>query len=104
MVAGVHPVGIHGAEVLDVKLDERPGELHAETDLLGKGVGLELESAGDNVQEQLNDGVQRRERVGEEQETDNDGLLGGEAKGRVQRVVVDEDREQAEDIENVCLG
>lgn len=103
VVAGVHPVGIHGAEVLDLELEERAGELLRVSELLGEGVGLELELAGDDVHAELDKEVSRREGIREEDEADDDGVLLEEAKGRVQGVVVDEDREESEDVEQMAL-
>lgn len=103
VVAGVHPVGIHGAEVLDLELEEGAGELLGVSELLGEGVGLELELAGDDVHAELDKEVSRREGIREEDEADDDGVLLEEAKGRVQGVVVDEDREESEDVEQMAL-
>lgn len=104
VVAGVHPVGVHGAEVLLVQLDEGAGEVGAVAEALGKVVGLKLELAGEDVEEQLEDGVHGGQGVGEEDEANDNGVLGVEAKGRVQGGVVDEDGEEAEDVEQVDLG
>lgn len=49
VVAGVDGVGVHGAEVLDLELEKRAGELLGVAEALGEGVGLELELAGENV-------------------------------------------------------
>ena len=103
VVAGVDPVGVHSAEVLDVKLDETAGKLGGVAELLGEGVGLELELAGDDVHQVLDDSVHRGESAGEEYETDDDGEFLVEAVGIVQRPVVDEDGEQSEDVEDVNL-
>lgn len=103
VVGGVDPVGIHGAEVLDVQLDEGAGEREAHAETLGEGVGLELELAREHVHEQLDDGVHGRQGVGEEDEADDDGVRVVEAERGVQRPVVDEDGEQAEDVKQVGL-
>lgn len=104
VVAGVHPVGVHGAKVLDLKLEERAGELLRVTKLLGKGVRLELELAADNVHKKVDDEIHGGKSIREEDEANNDGVLLEETKRRVQGVVVDEDREEKEDIEGVSLG
>lgn len=80
VVARVHPVSIHGAEILNVQLDERSGQLSAHTQVVGELVSLELEGAGDDVQEELDDSVHWREGIGEEEEADDDGVLVVEAK------------------------
>lgn len=103
VVARIHPVGVHGAEILHVQLDERRGQLGAHAQAIGKGVGLELERAGDDVQEELDDRVHGRQGVGEEEEADDDGALIVEAKRGVQGAVVDEDGEEAEDVKEVGL-
>ena len=38
VVAGVDPVGVHGAKVLDLQLDERFGEFRGVAELDGEGV------------------------------------------------------------------
>lgn len=103
MIARVHPVSVHGAEILDVQLDERCGQLSAHTQVVGELVSLELESARDDVQEELDDGVHWREGIGEEEEADDDGVLVVEAKGSIEGAVVDEDREEAKDVEEMSL-
>lgn len=103
MVAGIHPVGVHGAKVLDLELEQGAGELLRVAELLGEGVGLELELAADDVHEQGDDQVHGGEGVREEDEADDDGVLGEEAKVGVQGAVVDEDGEEKEDVEGVSL-
>lgn len=80
VVAGVHPVGVHGAEVLDLELEQGAGELLGVAELLGKGVGLELKLAADDVHEQGDDQVHGGEGIREEDEADDDGVLSEEAK------------------------
>lgn len=104
MVRGVHPVGIHAAKVLLMELDEAGAELSLVSKLVGKGVGLELPLAREHVDTEVNQSVHGRQGVVEENETDNDGVLGVETKRLVQRSVVDEDREESEDLEQVELS
>jgi hypothetical protein len=52
--------------------------LHTET--LGEGIGLELECAGDHVEEELDNGIHGRQSVGEEKEADDDWVLVVEAE------------------------
>lgn len=104
MVARIHPIRIHGAQILDLQLDERLGELGAVAELLRELVGLELVAPGEDVHEQLDDCVHGRESVGEEDEADDDGELFVEAEGLVEGFVVDEDREECEDIEEMDLA
>ena len=103
MIARIQPVGIHSAQVLHLQFDQRLGELSRVAEFLRKGIGLELELAAQDVHEQLEDGVHGAHGVGEEDEADHDGLLAVEAEGLVQRLVVDEDGEEGEDVEHVRL-
>ena len=65
--------------------------------------GLEFKLSAQDVHEQVNDGVRRRQDIGEKDEADDDGELVVEAKGLVERTVVDEDGEEGEDVEEVEL-
>jgi hypothetical protein len=103
VVAGVHPVGVHGAKVLDLELEERAGELLRVTELLGKSIGLELELAADDVHEKVDDEIHGGEGIREEDESNNDGVLLEETERRVEGVVVDKDREEHKDVEGVSL-
>lgn len=103
VIARVHPVSVHGAEVLHVQLDKRCGQLGTHTQAVGESISLELERAGDDVQEELDDSVHWRESVREEEEADDDGVLVVEAKRGIEGAVVDEDGEEAEDVEEVGL-
>lgn len=102
VVRGVHRVGVHGAQVLDLQADEGAGERLAVAEADGEGVGLELVGAGEDVHEELDDGVERGEEVREEDEADDDGLR-GEGEGVVEGGVVDEDGEEGEDVDEVEL-
>lgn len=104
MVARIHPIRIHGAQILNLKLDERLGELGAVAELLRELIGLELVAPGEDVHEQLDDCVHGREGVGEEDEADDDGKLFVEAESLVEGFVVDEDREECEDIKEMDLA
>lgn len=103
MVAGVHPVGIHGAEVLNLKLEQGAGELLGIAELLSEGISLELKLAAEDIHAKLNNKIHGRKCVREKNEANDDGVLGKESKGRVERVVVDEDREKSEDVKQVSL-
>lgn len=103
VVAGKHPVGIHGAEVLDLQLDQRLGQIRAVAQLARKSIGLELVATAENVHAQLDEDIHGRENIREQDETHNDGAHGLEAKVGVQRLVVDEDGEEREDVEEVEL-
>lgn len=64
---------------------------------------LEFEFPAQDVHQQLHYRVHRRERVGEEDESNDDGELPVETKGLVEGAVVDEDGEEGKDVECVEL-
>ncbi len=103
VVAGEGPVGIHSAQILDLELDERTSELGVVSEAVGKSVGLKLITTAQDVHEQLDNRVHGAKNVREEKEAHDDGMLLGEAKVGKERVVVDEDREEREDVEEVDL-
>lgn len=103
VIGGKSPISVHGAQVLDLQLNERRSQLSIVPQIVGKGVGLELEAAAEDVHEELDDIVGGAEDVAEEEEADDDGVLGVEAKIGVEGVVVYEDREEGKDVEEVSL-
>jgi len=103
VVAGVHPIGVHGAKVLDLELEKRTSKLLGITKLLSEGIGLELELAADDMHKQVDDEIHRSKSVREEDETNDDRVLLEETERGVQRVVVDENREEEEDVESMGL-
>ena len=103
VIGGEHRVSIHSAEVLDLELDQRTGELGVVTKLVGELVGLELEFAAENVHAQLDEGIGGAKNVREEKESNDDGMHSVEAKVGIEGVVVDEDGEEGEDGEEVGL-
>lgn len=103
VVARKHPVSIHGAEVLDLELDKRPRQFGTVSKVAREGVGLELEATAENVHHELNDGIHGPQHVREENESDDDRVLLDEAKVGIERVVVDEDRKECEDVEEMDL-
>ena len=84
MIAGKGPVSIHSAKVLNLELNQRPSEIGAVAQSVGKGISLELEAAAQNVHQQLDDCVQRAEDIGKQKEPDDNGVLVGETKVGVQ--------------------
>jgi len=80
VIAGECPVGIHGAEVLDLELDQRTGQVGIVSQLVGEGVSLKFEATAQDVHQKLDDGIQRPQNVGEQEESDDDGVLSGETK------------------------
>jgi hypothetical protein len=103
VVGGKCPVSVHGAEVLDLELDQRASQIGAVSKVLSKGVGLKLVATAEDVHQELDDGVHGAEDIREEEEPNDDGMLLVEAKVGIERVVVDKDREQREDVEKVDL-
>lgn len=91
VIAGEHPVSVHGAEVLDLKLNKRLGQLRLVAKVACKGVSLELELAAEDVHQKLDQCVHGAQNVREEDEANNDGMFRDETKVPVQRAVVDED-------------
>lgn len=65
--------------------------------------GLKFEFSAENVHEKLHDSIHRSQGVGEEQETNHDRLFVDESEGLVQRLVVDKDGEESENVEHVGL-
>lgn len=104
VVTSVDRVGVHGAEVLDVQLEQGAAELLGVAQVGGEVVGLEFVVAGEHVHEQLHEGVHRGEGIIEEQEADDDGTSDVEPERRVQRGIVDENREEGEDVQKMRLG
>lgn len=103
VVAGEHPVRVHSAEVLHLKLDERLGELGRVSKVPRKGVSLKLVASAEDVHAQLNEYVHGGQNIGEQNEPNDDGSHISESEVRVERVVVDEHREQRKDVEEVEL-
>lgn len=103
MVAGVQPIRVHGAQILDLELDKGFGKLGLEAEGDGEGVSFELVVAGEDVHQEFHDGVHRGEGVGEEDEADDYGAEGVEAEGGVEGGVVDENAEEGENVECVEL-
>ncbi len=103
VVARIHPIGIHRAQVLDLELDQRPSQLSLVSQALREIVRLELVSTGKDIHQELDDGVHWSEGIREENEADDDWELLVEAERLVERLVVDEDREEGEDVEEMCL-
>jgi hypothetical protein len=103
VVACVHPVSIHCAQILDLQLDQRSSQFGRVSQFLGKLIGLELVAATEDIHQQLDDSVHWGKGVREEDESDYDWELLMEAKGFIERSVVDEYREKGEDVEEMGL-
>lgn len=103
VVARVHPVGIHGGQVLDLELNQTPGKLGGVAKVLSESIGLEFVLAGEDVHHELNNSVHWSQGIREKDESDDDWADAVEAECLIEGAVVDEDGEEAEDIEEVCL-
>lgn len=75
VVACVHPVGIHSAQVLDLQLYQRTSELCRVTQLLCEVIGLELISSAEDVHQKFDDCIHRGESVGKEDKANYDRIL-----------------------------
>jgi hypothetical protein len=104
VVACIHPVGIHGAKVLDLQLDQGASKLRRVTQLESELVSLELIPSAEDVHEKFDDCVHGRKSVGKEDETDYDGELLVEAERFVERTIVNEDGEEGKYVEEVRLS
>jgi hypothetical protein len=103
VVACIHPVGIHGAQILDLQLDQRTSQLGRVSQFVCEFIGLELIATAQDVHQELDDGIHWCKGVGEENESDYDREFLVEAKGFVKGSVVDEYREEGEDVEEMGL-
>lgn len=103
VIACIHPVSIHGAEILHLQLDQTACQLLLESEVRREGIGFELEFAGEDVHEEFHNGISWRQSVGEENKPNDDWMRLVESKGGIERVVIDEDTEEGEDIEHVEL-
>lgn len=65
--------------------------------------GLKFELAAQDVHEKLDNSIHWCQSVREQEESNHDGLLVEETERLVQRLVVDEDREERKDVEHVRL-
>jgi hypothetical protein len=57
VVTRIHPIGIHSAQILDLKLDQGAGELGGVTKVLRKFIGFELVLSAEDVHQELDDCV-----------------------------------------------
>lgn len=103
MVACIHPIRIHCAQILDLELDQRTSQLCLVSQLLRELIGLEFVATAEDVHEQLDDCVHWCQSVGEEDESDYYGELFVETEGLVEGLVVDEYGEEGEDVEEMGL-
>src|SRR5688572_4622995 len=101
VVSSIHPISIHGAKILHMKLDERAGKLETHAETLGESIGLKLEFAREDVHEELDDRIHGRQGVGEEDEANDDGVCVVETKRGVEGLVVDEDGKETEDVKKM---
>jgi hypothetical protein len=104
VVTCIHPVRIHGAQVLDLQLNQRACQFGRVTQFLGEFVGLEFITTAEDIHQKLDDSVHWCKSIREEDEADYDGEFIVETEGLVQGFVVDEDRKQGEDVEEMYLN
>ena len=104
VVRRVQGVGIHGAQVLHLQLDETLCQLVLVSQADGKRIRLVLKLARHDVDEELQDSVDGRQDSVKQDET-NEGRHGvDKAERLVQRLVVDENREHGKEPENIRLA
>ena len=103
MVARIHPIRIHGTQILDLQLNQRTRQLRLISQVQCELIGLEFVATAENIHEELDDGVHWGQSVGEEDETDYDGEFFVETEGLVEGFIVDEDGEEGEDVEEMGL-
>ena len=93
MVASIHPIRVHRAQILDLELDQRTSEFSRVSQPLCEFVGLELVSSAEDVHQELDDCVHWCQGVREQDEADYDGEFLVEAEGLVEGFVVNENGE-----------
>lgn len=103
VVTCIHPVRIHGTQILNLQPDQRSRQFSRVSQFLGKLVGLEFVAATEDVHQELDDGIHGCKSVREEDETDYYGVFIMEPKGFIKRFVVDKHGEEGKDIEEVNL-
>lgn len=103
MVARIHPIRIHSAQILDLQFDQRARQFSLVAKSLCEVVCFKLVLSAQDVHQELDDCVHRGKRIREQDETNYDWELVMETKGLVQGTVVDEDREQGENVEEMEL-
>ncbi len=80
MIACIHPICVHGTQILDLELDQRTCELSRVSQLLRKFIGLEFVAPAEDIHEELDDCVHWCESVREEDESYYDRKFGVEAE------------------------
>lgn len=104
MVRRVSPIRVHGAEVLDLELNQALRQILGVTMLGRKLVRFVLKLTRHDAHEQFNNRVERGEDIRKQDESDDDGLLSVETERLVQGAVVDEDGKDSEEPESMSLG
>lgn len=103
MIACIHPIRIHGAEILDLKFNQALSQFLLEAEIGRECIGFKLEFTRQDIHQQLHHSIHGSKGIGEKDEADDDWTLLVEAEGRIQGAIVNEDTEQGEDVEHVEL-
>ncbi len=93
VVACIHPICIHGAQILNLQLDQGSRQLCLVSQTFCKAISLELVSSAKDIHQELDDGIHRRQSVRKQDKADYDRELLVEAERLVERFVVDKHRE-----------
>ena len=81
MVACIHPVCVHRAQILYLKLDQALRQFLLVSQANGERVGFEFEFPRQDIHKQLYNGIHWRQCVGEKYEADYDRMLVVKAEG-----------------------
>jgi hypothetical protein len=103
VVACIHPIGIHSAQILDLELDQRASKLCRVSKLLCEFISLELVASAENVHQQFDNCIHWCKSIREEDKADYYGELIVKPKGLVKRLIVNENGEEGKNVEEVGL-
>jgi hypothetical protein len=103
VVAGIHPVCIHGAQILNLKLDQGAGKFGGVTKVLRKFIGFEFVFSAEDVHQELDNSVHWGKSIGKEDEADDNWKFVVETEGLVEGSVVDKYGEERENVEEMRL-
>jgi hypothetical protein len=104
MITSIHPIGIHGAQILHLQFNQTPCQLPLIPQPARKLISFEFKLAGEDVHAEFDDTVEGGEGVGEEDEADDYGLGAVEVETGVEGCVGDEGAEEEEDVQHVELA
>ena len=103
VVARVEPVSIHCCKILNLELDQAFRKVTGVSQFYRKGIRLIFKLPRENVDEQLENRIERLENVVEEKKPNEDWLSLVKSECLVERSVVYEGREKSEDVKEMEL-